>query len=320
MTLAAKHATHPAEPGPPGGGSAWLADPTPRSTAMAPSVPGGCCPNARKELDVSTLEVPGAILHYETQGRGPVLVLVPGANGEAGIFKPLADALQDAFTVVRYDRRGFSDSQLTDAQQQGDPRLAGDGDDVARLLTHLGAAGSGFVFGNSSGAVVAMKFLLDHPNTAVKTIAHEPPIVKVLPDADRWRDFFYRNHDEFAESGMAAGMKMFVEHIVSPVDAEMISMGDDPSPVRKTNAQYWVEHELRQYPTYDWDLDAIAAQKGKLLLAAGEHSLATHQWTSRPSLILAERCGLPLLQVPGYHVGFLQYPAEFADKIRTALL
>jgi pimeloyl-ACP methyl ester carboxylesterase len=60
---------------------------------------------------VSTLEVPGAILHYETQGSGPVLVLVPGANGEAGIFKPLADALQDAFTVVRYDRRGFSDSR-----------------------------------------------------------------------------------------------------------------------------------------------------------------------------------------------------------------
>ena len=269
---------------------------------------------------MSTLEVPGAILHYETQGSGPVLVLVPGANGEAGIFKPLADALQDAFTVVRYDRRGFSDSRLTDAQEEGDRRLAADGDDVASLLTHLGAAGSGFVFGNSSGAVVAMKFLLDHPDLAVKTIAHEPPIVKVLPDADRWRDFFYRNYNEFAEGGMPAGMKMFVEHIVNPVDAEMIRMGDDPSPVRTNNAQYWVEHELRQYPNYDWDLDAIGAQKGKLMLAVGERSLANDQWTSRPSLILAERCGLPLLQVPGYHLGFLQHPAEFADRISTALL
>jgi pimeloyl-ACP methyl ester carboxylesterase len=198
--------------------------------------------------------------------------------------------------------------------------LAADGDDVASLLTHVGAAGSGFVFGNSSGAVVAMKFLLAHPNTAAKVIAHEPPIVNVLPDAGRWRDFFYRNYDEFAKRGMPAGMKMFVEHIVSPADAEMISMGDDPSPVRKTNAQYWVEHELRQYPNYDWDLDAIAAQKGKLMLAVGERSLADHQWTARPSLILAECCGLPLLQVPGHHLGFLQHPAEFADRIRTALL
>jgi pimeloyl-ACP methyl ester carboxylesterase len=191
---------------------------------------------------------------------------------------------------------------------------------VASLLTHLGAAGSGFVFGNSSGAVVAMKFLLDHPNTAVKTIAHEPPIVKVLPDANRWRDFFYRDYDEFAKNGMPAGMNMFVEHMVSPVDAEMIRMGDDPSPVRTNNAQYWVEHELRQYPNHDWDLEAIGAQKDKLMLAVGERSLANQQWTARPSLILAEHCGLPLLQVPGCHLGFLQHPTEFADTIRTALL
>jgi len=238
---------------------------------------------------MSTLEVPGATLHYETHGSGPVLVLVPGANGEAGAFKPLADALQDAFTAVRYDRRGFSDSRLTNAQEEGDRRLAADGDDVASLLTHLGAAGSGFVLGNSSGALVAIKFLLDHPNTAVKVIAHEPPIVTILPDAEQWRDFFYRDYDEFANSGMPAGMKMFVEHMVGPVDAEMITrMGNDPSPVRKKNAQYWVEHELRQYPNYDWDLDAVCAQKGKLMLAVGEGSAANDQWTARPSLILAE--------------------------------
>jgi acetyltransferase/esterase len=228
--------------------------------------------------------------------------------------------LQDAFTVVRYDRRGSSDSRLTNAQEEGDRRLTADGNNVASLLTHLGGAGKGFVFGNSSGAVVAMKFLLDHPNTAVKVIAHEPPVVKILPDAGRWRDFFHRNYDEFANGGMPAGMKMFIEHIVSPVDAEMISIRDDPSPVRKNNAHYWVEHELRQYPNYNWDLDAIGAQKDKLILAVGEGSLANHEWTARPSVILAERYGLPILEVPGYHLGFLQDPAEFAARIRTALL
>jgi hypothetical protein len=82
-------------------------------------------------------------------------------------------------------------------------------------------------------------------------------------------------------------------------------VSNDPSPVRKKNAQYWVEHELRQYPNYHWDLDAVCAHKGKLMLAVGEGSVANHQWTARPSLILAERCGLALLQVPGYHLGFL---------------
>jgi acetyltransferase/esterase len=198
--------------------------------------------------------------------------------------------------------------------------LTADGSDVAGLLTHLGCVGEGFVLGNSSGAVVAMKFLLDHPTTAVKVIAHEPPVVTILPDADRWRDFFYRNYDEFANAGMPAGMTMFVEHIVSPVDAEMISIRDDPSPVRKTNVQYWVEHELRQYPNHNWDLDAIGAQKTKLMLAIGEGSLTHHEWTARPGLLLAERYGLPVLEVPGYHLGSLQDPAEFAARIRTALL
>jgi pimeloyl-ACP methyl ester carboxylesterase len=118
--------------------------------------------------------------------------------------------------VVRYDRRGFSDSRLTAGEEERDRRLATDGSDVGSLLTHVGAAGKGFVLGNSSGAVVAMKFLLDHPNTAVKVMAHEPPVVKILPDADRWRDFFYGNYDEFASGGMQAGMKIFIEHIVVP--------------------------------------------------------------------------------------------------------
>jgi hypothetical protein len=107
-----------------------------------------------------------------------------------------------------------------------------------QVVARACVAESGFVLGNSSGAVVAIKFLLDHPTTAVKVIAHEPPIVKILPDAERWRDFFHRDYDEFANSGMPAGMKLFVEHMVSSVDAEIITIiGDDPSPVRKKNAQ-----------------------------------------------------------------------------------
>jgi hypothetical protein len=37
-------------------------------------------------------------------------------------------------------------------------------------------------------------------------------------------------------------------------------------------------------------------------------------------VILAERYGLPVLEVPGYHLGFLQDPVEFAARIITALL
>ena len=40
-----------------------------------------------------------------------------------------------------------------------------------------------------------------------------------LVTQEQWRDFFYRDCDEFANSGMPAGMKMFVDQMVSSVDA-----------------------------------------------------------------------------------------------------
>jgi pimeloyl-ACP methyl ester carboxylesterase len=61
---------------------------------------------------MSILEVPGARLHYETRGSGPLMLMVPGASGEAGIFKQVTEHLAAHYTVLTYDRRGFSRSQL----------------------------------------------------------------------------------------------------------------------------------------------------------------------------------------------------------------
>jgi acetyltransferase/esterase len=35
---------------------------------------------------MSILEVPGARLYYETCGSGRLMLMVPGASGEAGVF------------------------------------------------------------------------------------------------------------------------------------------------------------------------------------------------------------------------------------------
>jgi hypothetical protein len=39
---------------------------------------------------VPTLNVPGATVYFETQGTGPVLLLIPGGAADAGIFAGLA--------------------------------------------------------------------------------------------------------------------------------------------------------------------------------------------------------------------------------------
>src|SRR5437879_3223234 len=68
------------------------------------------------KLQTSYLDVPGARLYFETRGSGPLMLLIPGANGDANAFPPFANLLANEFTVVTYDRRGYTRSMLDGAQ------------------------------------------------------------------------------------------------------------------------------------------------------------------------------------------------------------
>src|SRR4028118_1116272 len=84
-----------------------------------------------------TLKVPGAMLHYEVRGAGPVLLLIPGGPADAGAFVPISSELSDRYAVVTYDPRGLSRSPV-----DGEPRDTTVGtfaDDAHRLLAALGA-------------------------------------------------------------------------------------------------------------------------------------------------------------------------------------
>ena len=130
---------------------------------------------------MSTLKVPGATLYYETEGSGQPLILIPGANGDGFIFMPISQFLKDKFTVVRYDRRGYSRSEL-DAplgpeyhDQDCLLRLKEDAADVAALIRKLDA-GPAVVFGSSSGAQVALQVLIDYPELVDTLFCHEVPL------------------------------------------------------------------------------------------------------------------------------------------------
>src|SRR5690606_19173013 len=98
---------------------------------------------------MSVLDVPGARLYYESLGSGPPLLLIPGGNGTAHIFRPIAQLLAERFTVITYDRRGFARSELDGAQDYG-RRLEIDADDALKLI-ELVARAPATVFAPSSG-------------------------------------------------------------------------------------------------------------------------------------------------------------------------
>lgn len=131
---------------------------------------------------MNTLVVPDAELYYELRGSGPLVVLV-GAPMDADAFAPLADLLATGYTVLTLDPRGVSRSAL---KPGGTSRPDQRADDLAALIRHVGA-GSAVVLGSSGGAVSALALAQYHPDVVRTVIAHEPPLNRLLPDADDLR-------------------------------------------------------------------------------------------------------------------------------------
>jgi pimeloyl-ACP methyl ester carboxylesterase len=113
----------------------------------------------------------GTRLAYERTGDGPPLIIVDGAlchraNGPA---RPMAAALASEFTVYTYDRRGRGDSGET-----AEIAVASEVEDLAALSKEAG--GTPYVFGPSSGAMLALEAANNGVGIA-KLAMYEPPLI-----------------------------------------------------------------------------------------------------------------------------------------------
>ena len=113
----------------------------------------------------------GTKIGYTRSGDGPGLILVQGAMGAAAHYSDLANALSDAFTIVLPDRRGRGMS----------PRQYRAGHDVGREVEDIeavqAATGARFIFGLSSGAMIALEAARRLP-AIDKAALYEPPFYR----------------------------------------------------------------------------------------------------------------------------------------------
>lgn len=118
-----------------------------------------------------TISADGTPIVYNRAGQGPAVIFVLGATATRGLAAQQGDADADTpFTAYVYDRRGRGDSGDT-------PPYA-----VEREIEDLeamidAAGGSAFVFGHSSGAVLALRAAGQLGNKIKKIALYEPPFI-----------------------------------------------------------------------------------------------------------------------------------------------
>src|ERR671914_2188266 len=137
-------------------------------------------------------------------GRAPLLMI--GQPMDAGGFRTLASHFPDR-TVVTYDPRGLGRSTRKDGRVDHSPTVQAD--DVHAVIEELGA-GPVEMFASSGGAVTAFALVAAHPEDVTTLVAHEPPLIPVLPDAAAAERARAGVRDAYQSKGRGAGMAAFI--------------------------------------------------------------------------------------------------------------
>jgi pimeloyl-ACP methyl ester carboxylesterase len=261
-------------------------------------------------MESGTLQVEGAEIYFEKRGRGPGLLAISGAGGDAGYMSALADELADAFTVISYDRRGNSRSTGRAAVEM---KMSDQSDD-AKALIESELEGKALVFGNSGGAIVALDLAARHPDVVRGMVAHEPPVVGVLPADDPWYGFFDRMGARYHEAGAAVAGGEFIATVrgegTYPWPDEVLQrfMG---------NADFLFRWEWPEWGRFLPDEDALRNANFPIVLGAGSADRGLYY--GRPSIEIASRIRCPWAEFPGIHLEFMARPPLFAAALRAVL-
>jgi pimeloyl-ACP methyl ester carboxylesterase len=281
-----------------------------------------------------TLETAGAEIAYDVhgplptaEGRPPLFMI--GQPMDATGFATLASHFPDR-TVVTYDPLGLGRSVRKDGEVENVPTVQAE--DVHAVIEALGA-GPVEMFASSGGAVTAFALVTAYPDDVTTLVAHEPPLIAVLPDAaaaERARAGF---RDAYEAKGWGAGMATFIamtswegeftdEYFARPApDPAQFGMPTEDDGSRDDpllSDRSWAISSYRP------DVDALAAAPTTVVMAVGEESLGT--FTGRATVATAELLGQQATVFPSHHGGFLGgefgyagQPEAFARKLREVL-
>lgn len=263
------------------------------------------------------IDVPGARLFYRAVGHGPVLLLLPGGDGDADTCAALASHLGEQ-TVVSYDRRGLSRSVPHDPDAT--PGIGTHAADAAAVLATVTDVPAD-VFGSSIGAVIGLELLCRTAERVRRLVAHEPPLTQFLPDADRPKAVAAQLAVEqaFADGGLPSVFPALAALAgFDPTDREPDAEVPRPDATRTRNMAFFIRNDAPSVRTHVADLEDLRGHASHLVLGAGPGFGGAVQ----PGLVarrLAALLPCTLAEFPGGHNAPVFRPAAVAARLREVL-
>jgi pimeloyl-ACP methyl ester carboxylesterase len=195
-------------------------------------------------------------------------------------------------------------------------------DDLHRLLAALGAAPAD-IFGSSGGAVVGLAVVTAHPEQVRTLVAHEPPVIELLPDAAQLRAEIQDIYDTYQAGQPDQAMGKFMAHagVENPAAQDENVPRREPSPEQiarmRAATGHFLAHLLRPTTGYRPDIEALRSAPTRIVVAAGATSQG--QLAHRAAVALAAQLGTPVAEFPGNHGGFLAQPEPFGQSLDQVL-
>ena len=107
-------------------------------------------------VETGYADVDGGRLYYETSGKGPALVLIHAGFLDSRMWDIQFQLFSENYRVIRYDVRGFGNSDVARTKFS-------DYKDLRGILDHLGAKTASLV-GVSNGGRIASDFAVEYPS------------------------------------------------------------------------------------------------------------------------------------------------------------
>lgn len=218
----------------------------------------------------------GTTIAFDQVGEGTAVILVDGAlcDRAGGPMGPVAALLAPHFSVITFDRRGRGDSG--DTQPYAVEREI---EDIDALVAEVG--GPVYLYGISSGAVLALKATAHNPNIT-KLAIYEPPFIvddtrPAIPD-----DYLTRLTEMIATGRRGDAIELFMVEAVSVPPEFVAPMRQQPmwpgmealAPTLVYDSTFMKSSQLSKPLPSDLIAEMAAIQVPALVMAGG----ASPEW------------------------------------------